>query len=436
MSTVAANLRSVSDVLAVREGVAAAAGVRRDPLVIAAFGSSGSAHVASRVRGFAERGHRVVLLCDVVSGIPGVEEVPVWDRPAAELPGWLRLGEALLWRLTGRSLGTIRLYFHLRHILRELRPDVLHVHYAYSVPAWLVPALDAPVVVVSIMGGDVLFEEQGSPTPRGRSLTIRLLRHADLITAKSDFLITVLDRLGGLGRKAIRVVWGVRLGHFVRGDGSAVRAALGIAKDAPVILSPKILQPFYNVHLLVEALPGILARQPDAALVLTEYGADPAYRAAIAERARELGVAGSLRFAGHVPHGEMPRYYSIADVSVAVPSSDGLPQTLLEGMACGVPNVLSRLPRYQELVSDGESAVFVDADPASIASAVTSLLADPAKRARIARKGREIVEREADFDHEVGRVESAMYALRARVRRKPGVLSRLWTVLQVRLYSS
>jgi len=115
----------------------------------------------------------------------------------------------------------------------------------------------------------------------------------------------------------------------------------------------------------------------------------------------------------------MPQYYSLAEAAVAVPPSDGLPQALLEGMACGVPSILSRLARYEELVTHGESAYFVDVTPESIADGVIRMLGDATLRERIAGIGREIVATHADFDREVDRVEAKYYELSGAGRRRP-----------------
>lgn len=401
------------------------AGGARRPLVIAAFGSSTSAHVRARVKAFADRGHRVVLFCDTVAGLPGVVEVPVWEYAQDDLPRWVRTLERTLQRFVHRTLGILLVFFALRQRVRRLAPDILHVHYAYSIPAWMVPALRRRPLVVSIMGGDVLFEEQGSPTVLGRQLTTDLLSAADVITSKSDFLITVLDRLGGFGRKAMKVVWGVDLRHFRRVDASDLRARFDIPASAPVVLSPKILQPFYNIDLIVEALPMVVAACPDVIFVVTEYGADAAYRERLEGRVRDLGIERNVRFVGHVAHQDMPRFYSLASVAVAVPPSDGLPQTLLEGLACGVPNVLSRLPRYEEVVQHGETAWFVDMEPAAIGDGIVFLLRDETLRRRMASDGRALVEREADFEREVRRVEDAYYTQLERRARPAGPLAAL-----------
>jgi glycosyltransferase involved in cell wall biosynthesis len=384
--------------------------MERRPLRICAIGSSTSSHVASRVKRFADRGHHVFLISDTRSGLDGVTELVPSARPI-------------------RGLRSLSLLLSVPKLIRECRPDVIHVHFAYSPFAWMAMVADRHPLVVSVMGGDILFEEQGSPTASGRRLTRRLLESADLITSKSAFLIDVLDRLGGFGAKAMKVVWGVDLKHFRRVDAGRLRTTLGLRREDRVILSPRILQRFYNVHLIVEAMPRIAASVPGSRLLITEYQADLAYRDEILRRVRALGLEDCIQFVGHVPYADMPQYYSLADVAVGVPPSDGLPQTLLEAMACGAPSIVSRLSRYEELVTHGESAYFVDLTPESIADGVIRVLRDAALRERVASMGREIVATHADFDRDVDRVETKYYELstageRRRVRygRRAGIL--------------
>src|SRR5260370_1112213 len=85
---------------------------------------------------------------------------------------------------------------------------------------------------------------------------------------------------------------------------SSAWAALGLAREERVIVSPRILQRFYNVHLIVEAMPRIVAAIRGARLLITEYQADVAYRDEIFRRVRALGLKEHVRFVGHVPYAE------------------------------------------------------------------------------------------------------------------------------------
>ncbi len=97
----------------------------------------------------------------------------------------------------------------------------------------------------------------------------------------------------------------------------------------------------------------------------------------------------------NVPHEQLPAYYSLIDV-LAIPSlRDGMPNSLLEGMACqraivasnvgGIPDVLR-----QRGVEDG--ALVPPGDVAALAEAMQRLLADPAWRARLGSSARATVE--------------------------------------------
>lgn len=397
-------------------------------LTICAIGYASSPHVAARVRCFADMGHRVFLITETPSagGIPGVTElVPSWDdRLARRL--WFRLAFWLGKKIGGSALdNTWRLAAFL-HMLQRCRPDIVHVHFAYSYYGWLAGLLGSRPLVVTVMGGDVLFEEQGSPTAAGKWLTLELLRKADYITSKSNYLTQALDRVGAFGGKTDRIVWGVSLQLFRRVDARELRAQLRLSNDRRVIFSPKILQPLYRVHLAVEAMAILCHRFPQAVLLVSEFSADPAYKESIARRIEELGLGEQVMFCGAIAHAEMPVYYSLAEVSVAVPSSDGLPQTLFESMACETPNILSRLPRYEEIVQHRHSAYFVSPTPEDIAAGISALFCDNCLREKITGNALAVVRHEGDLDQQARHVEARYRQLAATVRPRAFSLAGIW----------
>lgn len=358
---------------------------RDRPLRICVVGHSGDIHVRTRSRCFAERGHEVTLLTDQHSGLAGVKErVPTIH--------WANVPKL-------RVLGELRGY---REALEEARPDVVHVHYAHRIPAWMTGWIGPRPLVVSLMGGDLLFDERGDRSARRRALTWHLLKRADLITVKSD---QMLPRLGSLARKATRVSWGIDRGAFRRVDASALRRALGLDERDRVILSHRCLTPLYNILAIVEAMPGVLRRCPQAVLLVSEASADTAYAAQVRAAVQRLGLAGRVQFVGQIPHERMVEFLSLAEVAVAVPSSDGLPQSLLEGLACGTPSLLGQLEAYHEVVRHGESAWLVAIDHASIAEGLVRLLEDADLRHRLIENGYATVLREHDFADQVTRVE-------------------------------
>jgi glycosyltransferase involved in cell wall biosynthesis len=397
------------------------------PLTILAVGIGESTHVATRTQWFANRGHKVFLLTTAPHRpeIDGVVQLVVpADRLASHT--WLRRWPAPLRQVFSHFLGVMGFV----RAFRISRPDVIHIHYAEQYYGWIASLLGSRPLVVTPMGSDVAaFEERDRPTNPGEWWTLRLFKAADYITPPSNFLVDVINRLGDFQDKTERIIWGVSLEKFRPRDASDLRRALDIEPGARVILSPKALLPFYRVHLIVEAMATVRRSFPDAVLVIAEYAADPAYRDLIERRSDGLGIGDNIRFAGEVSNDDMPTFYSMADVSVAIPPRDGMPVALLEAMACETPTILSRLKRYEEIVQHKESTYFVEPDPEALAAGIIRLLDDPQLRGRIVEQGRRIVAEQADLDEQAAIVERRYRTLTATTRpRAVGVSALLSTV--------
>ncbi len=372
-------------------------------------GNGRTVHALVRGAALAARGHavRLVTLGPVLDA-PGIE---VRTRPIpTTLPSAVRAARGFF------------------RDLRDFAPDLLHVHYAGGKLGTLATLSGVRPLVVTVMGGDVQPEQHaGGLPPLEARATRRLLEEADLILAKSDALRREIASHGDFEHKIHTVRWGVdpERVHRVPQAARVLRAELGLAPADRVVLSPRILRPLYNVHLLIEALPALLARVPQALLVLTEHRADESYRAQLAARAEALGVSARVRFVGALGHADMPALYSLADVMVSVPFSDGLPQSLFEAMACETPSVIGRLPAYAEVVSDGEHVLLADLEAPAIAAAVTRLLTDAPLAERLRRAALARVHDVAALPREAARVEALYAELLGRPRRRAPRLRRL-----------
>jgi glycosyltransferase involved in cell wall biosynthesis len=365
---------------------------------IAVVGSGRSVHALSRSMAVAARGHEVrfVSVGDVLPA-PGIE---VKTRP-----------------LPRHALAAVRAARGFLSDLRDFRPDLLHLHYAGGKLGTMAALAGVRPMVVTVMGGDVLPEQHpGGLSPLERRATRRILEQADLLLVKSEGLRPALDAWGGFAAKAEVVRWGVDPARFRRDSvaATAMRARLALSPQDRVILSPRPLAPLYNVHLVLEAMPAVRTAVPEAVLVLTEYNAEPPYRASLRQRVDTLGLGDRVRFVGAIPAADMPALHSLAEAIVSVPFSDGLPESLFEAMACETPAVLGRLPAYAEAVTDGESALLVDHAAAAVASALVRLLSDERLRTDIAARALERVREVAFLPREVDRVDRLYRELVAR----------------------
>jgi glycosyltransferase involved in cell wall biosynthesis len=307
--------------------------------------------------------------------------------------------------------------------VRSFQPDLLHLHYAGGRLGSLALLTDFRPLVVSVMGGDVLPEQHhGGLSQRSRRATRRILERADALLVKSDSLLPAVSAFADVGRKAHVVPWGVDPREFFPDpEGAAAwRRRLKLAEDALVVLSPRLLRPLYNIHLIVEAFAEVARSLPQAVLLLAEYGADEVYRRGLEAEIDRLGLRHRVRLIGAVPHAEMRGLYSAAAAVVMAPSSDGLPQSLFEALSCGAPVLLGHLPAYSEVVENERSALFVELNAQSIAAGLGRLLVDERLRTSLSREGRIAVSRKASLPDDVERVIRIFETVRAQ----PGPMPR------------
>jgi glycosyltransferase involved in cell wall biosynthesis len=141
-----------------------------------------------------------------------------------------------------------------------------------------------------------------------------------------------------------------------------------------------------GIYDLLEAVAALRIAVPDVRLVCAGDGD----RIAVARYAERLGIAEAVKFTGWVgPSGKRALFEAAA--AFALPSYDeGLPVSLLEAMAAGVPVVASSVGGVPEVVADGVSGYLVaPGDKASLERALRRLLADRALGQRIGAAARE-----------------------------------------------
>ncbi len=128
------------------------------------------------------------------------------------------------------------------------------------------------------------------------------------------------------------------------------------------------------------------------------YGTGP-LRSRLEDQIRELDVNDSVSLQGARTQEELVAIYQAADVFVLAPfiledgDRDGLPNVLLEAMACGLPVIASNISGIPELITNDETGLLVEPRNASgLALALERILVDGSLRARLAAAGRHRVE--------------------------------------------
>lgn len=130
-----------------------------------------------------------------------------------------------------------------------------------------------------------------------------------------------------------------------------------------------------GVHTLLEAAPSILAKHPDAKVVIAGQG--PA-REELVRQAQELGIGEKVLFAGFVSDAERNRLYQLAEVAVFPSLYEPFGIVALEAMAAGTPVVVSDVGGLADVVEHERNGLkMYPADVDSLALQVNRLLDDP-----------------------------------------------------------
>jgi len=152
------------------------------------------------------------------------------------------------------------------------------------------------------------------------------------------------------------------------------------------------LIPRKGLAVLIEAL----ARLPPAPRRRVQaeiYGAGPE-RERLERLARDRGLAPVVRFQGLATHERLPDILAAADVFVLPSLQEGLPLSLLEALACGLPAVAADVGGVATVLRHEANGLLVPpADPEALRAALERLLADPPLRRRLAEEARRTAER-------------------------------------------
>lgn len=217
----------------------------------------------------------------------------------------------------------------------------------------------------------------------------------------------IVDRVG-VEAERIKVIYnGIDPDRFrPREDRASLRQALGISPhETAVGLIGRICRQKAQDDLL-RAAAHLRERCPNAVFLLAGAPDEADYLDTLKTLSLELGVADRVRFLGYVS--DIPRIFGALDI-LAMPSRwEGFGLALAEAMAMGVPIVTTPVGGIPEVVGESGAAIMVDPNqPAQLAAAIASLIADPGRASAMSRAG---LKRSRKFSHaQTGMDVDALY---------------------------
>ncbi|MEE2657807.1 MAG: glycosyltransferase [Candidatus Latescibacterota bacterium] len=272
------------------------------------------------------------------------------------LPRRIALGRA--WKSYDRALESV-----------NLEADLIHVHCAYpdGLAGVTYGKRHGIPVVITVHGHDL--KDLAIGKPRWRSLVERALIGANAVIAVSEELQERARDLGVEDRCLHRIPNGIEGELFrfdpserVPGEGGWRIVYVGRYDEAKGLV------------ILLDAVAALVAEGRDLRLDLVGGGKATGTGDVFRAQAARLGIADRVDFVDEVPWREVPKHLNKADLFVLPSFSEGLPLSLLEALACGLPIVATRCGGPEEVVDDEVGRLVEPRDVPGLAGAIADVL--------------------------------------------------------------
>src|SRR5215475_15069242 len=308
-------------------------------------------HILDLANGQLDRGHHVGIIADTLTGGERAREA------LAQIEPRLKLGVHRLPIRREPSIADIGAWLHLRRLIGELKPDVLHGHGAKTGVFIRVkaPTRDA-IRVYTPHGGSLHYPLNTLKGTFYSRLERALMDKTDLFLFESAFARNAYQRMIGTPKRLVRCVFnGVTADEF---------DPVARADDATDIVYVGEFRRIKGADLLIDAVARLHADGKPVTLTLAGDGEEMAALKAQVER---LGLSHSVRFIGHVK----ARYgFSKGKVLVVPSRGDSMPYVVIEAGAAGIPMIAADVGGIPEIFGPHKDALFAPNIAAAIADAI------------------------------------------------------------------
>lgn len=185
---------------------------------------------------------------------------------------------------------------------------------------------------------------------------------------------------------------------------SAFREELGLAGAFPVIGYVGRINSEKDLETWLRAAAIVARKYPRSRFVIVGDARDGVTGAGLQRLATELGIGEQVLFPGY--RSDLQCVYSALDIFMLSSRREGLPNSLLEAMAMGLPVVTTDVAGAKELVADGQTGfVLPQGDASGLGRALLALVEDTQLHRRMGEEGRKRVEREFSFANRMRLIE-------------------------------
>lgn len=299
-------------------------------------------------------------------------------------------------------LGYYANTWEVKRLLKKIKPELLHVHYAsgYGTLARLV---DYKPTLLSVWGSDVyLFPYEGK---RNEQILRKNLETAFHITSTSHAMKEQTEKFVNPATPIDTVPFGIDLQKF--------QPKPKEERDTITIGTIKSLKPIYGIDILIKATALLVERiqregQSDLAerirLMIVGGGGELPNLQQIVQ---QLGMQDRTEFKGPVSNEQVPDYLNQLDIYCALSRSESFGVAVVEASACEVPVIVSHVGGLPEVVDHNQTGYVVDHENMDmVVDHLYKLVIDEETRQRFGKNGRDFVSRLYDWDKNVTEMEA------------------------------
>jgi glycosyltransferase involved in cell wall biosynthesis len=164
-----------------------------------------------------------------------------------------------------------------------------------------------------------------------------------------------------------------------------IRGKLGLSANDRIILTVNRLHPRKRIDWLIQAMPIVLVKIPNAKAFIIGTGPE---ENKLKELTKTLGLTDSVIFTGFVPQDEIAAYYETSDIYIHLAKQEPFGLTVIEAQALGKPVITVAEGGPKDNVLDGETGFLIDSKVETLASRIIQLLQDDELRMQFGAKAR------------------------------------------------
>ncbi len=367
-----------------------------------------------RIKALAELGHHIDLVTYPIGGDVELPHLRIFRSPRPPFVRKVPVGPSF----TKVALDTLMLFTILRRVSAE-RYDAIHSHEEMGlVGVWLAKWMGIPHLYdmhSSLPQQLTNFKYSQSSALRG------VFNWAEgQMVNKSHVVITICQELQdtvsemGAGERALLIenVMGGDVDEPPSRSAAEIRAAWGIAPDAPLALYTGTFEAYQGVEMLIAAAAIVAKQRPDARVLVV--GGEPAQLEHAKATAAAAGVTTMMTFTGQQPAKEIPGFVQAADLLVS-PRIRGTntPLKIYSYLRSGKPIVATNLLTHTQVLTP-EIAKLVDPKAEPFAEAMLALIENPVERLRLANAARRVADEKYSRDSYLRRTAQAYARLSAQ----------------------